>query len=58
MAKCHLGEVKDETLLASGPHDTVLSYRVVLSIFRALLILHNFFCDQSFHSSCLSVQKL
>ena len=56
MAKCHLGEVKDETLLASGPHH--LSYRVVLSIFRGLLILHNFFCDQSFHSNCLSVQKL
>ena len=26
-----------------------------MSIFRALLILHNFFWDQSFHSSCLSV---
>ena len=24
MAKCHLGEVKDETLLASGPHHCLI----------------------------------
>ena len=41
IARCHLGEVKNETTLASGLQH--LSYRVVLSIFRALLILHNFF---------------